>query len=232
MRIGIFSDIHGNMPALRHCLQRLEMLGVDRLVCLGDIFGYFPDGAACLDLLIDREATLLMGNHEAFLIGAAFYGEDRAEVYGYSQSSQPLSRKHHRIIQNLSPIKTLDYEGQSLLFVHGSPWDPLNGYVYPDTTGPLPFVDKTDVIFMGHTHRPYLWEQGEKQAVNVGACGLPRDNGTYASFCIYDTTSRRIEPYRSDIDIDNILAHYKNVHPQVKKTLARKERLNPAWRII
>src|SRR3990170_6662821 len=37
MRIGLISDIHGNLPALEAVLQRLEEERVDRIVCLGDV---------------------------------------------------------------------------------------------------------------------------------------------------------------------------------------------------
>src|SRR5918994_2005744 len=37
MRIGLISDIHGNLPALEAVLPRLEEEPVDRIVCLGDV---------------------------------------------------------------------------------------------------------------------------------------------------------------------------------------------------
>jgi len=41
MKIGIISDIHGNLEALKAVLMELD--DVERLVCLGDIVGYGPD---------------------------------------------------------------------------------------------------------------------------------------------------------------------------------------------
>ena len=44
MRIGIISDVHGNLPALEAVLQDLKPKGLDALYCLGDLVGYaaFP----------------------------------------------------------------------------------------------------------------------------------------------------------------------------------------------
>jgi hypothetical protein len=45
MRIAIFSDIHGNRPALTTVLADIEQQQVDRVYCLGDLVGYaaFPN---------------------------------------------------------------------------------------------------------------------------------------------------------------------------------------------
>ena len=42
MRIGIISDIHGNLPALEAVLRDIEERRFDALYCLGDLVGYAP----------------------------------------------------------------------------------------------------------------------------------------------------------------------------------------------
>ena len=37
MRLGLISDLHGNLPALEAVLGELEREGVERIVCLGDV---------------------------------------------------------------------------------------------------------------------------------------------------------------------------------------------------
>jgi predicted phosphodiesterase len=39
MRIGIISDIHGNLPALEAVLADIERRRLDALYCLGDLVG-------------------------------------------------------------------------------------------------------------------------------------------------------------------------------------------------
>ena len=47
MRVGLISDIHGNLPALEAVLADLERQQLDRVICLGDIcFG--PQVHECL----------------------------------------------------------------------------------------------------------------------------------------------------------------------------------------
>ena len=49
MRIGIFSDIHGNAEALDVVLKALEYETVDFRVCLGDLVGYGPSPNECIE---------------------------------------------------------------------------------------------------------------------------------------------------------------------------------------
>ena len=55
-RFGIVSDIHGNLHAFQAVLSRLGELGIDDLLCLGDVVGYGPFPDACLDL-VDRSSA-------------------------------------------------------------------------------------------------------------------------------------------------------------------------------
>ena len=63
MRIGILSDVHGNLEALTAVLSTLGD-EVDELMILGDVVGYGPDPVDCLEILYARRAVFLRGNHE------------------------------------------------------------------------------------------------------------------------------------------------------------------------
>jgi len=63
-RIGLFSDIHGNLEALKAVLADMEEMGVQDKFCLGDIVGYGPDPAKCLELVRDLGCPILLGNHD------------------------------------------------------------------------------------------------------------------------------------------------------------------------
>ncbi|MHC4827893.1 MAG: metallophosphoesterase family protein, partial [Planctomycetota bacterium] len=49
-RYAVISDIHGNLHALEAVLSRIETMGINELICLGDIVGYGPFPARCVDL--------------------------------------------------------------------------------------------------------------------------------------------------------------------------------------
>ena len=43
MKIAVFSDIHGNLKALKEVLEQIKEKNVDLTVFLGDIFQLFMD---------------------------------------------------------------------------------------------------------------------------------------------------------------------------------------------
>jgi len=65
--IGIISDIHGNLPALQAVLAALTTLGADRLICAGDVAGYYPFINECCQRLREAKALVVQGNHDFYL---------------------------------------------------------------------------------------------------------------------------------------------------------------------
>ncbi|MEX2219423.1 MAG: metallophosphoesterase family protein, partial [Phycisphaerales bacterium] len=61
---AVISDIHANAEALRQVLADIDRRALTRIVCLGDIVGYGPDPLECTDLVRQRCAWSLMGNHD------------------------------------------------------------------------------------------------------------------------------------------------------------------------
>ena len=62
--IAIISDIHGNLEALVAVLGQIESMGINRIMCLGDIVGYGPNPVECIQLLKDCE-TIVTGYWDA-----------------------------------------------------------------------------------------------------------------------------------------------------------------------
>lgn len=176
MRTAVISDIHGNASALRTVLADIERRGVDRIVCLGDIVGYGPDPLDCVDLVREKCAWSLMGNHDYGVLyeptnfnpgaeSAAFWTRDqfdkepdatlRAARYEF------LNRLRVRVADSIAPNGTPNAPGAiPLLAVHGSPRRPINEYIFPNDVEDAP--DKLESIFdrvsriciVGHTHVP------------------------------------------------------------------------------
>jgi len=69
VRIAVLSDIHGNLEALEAVLAEVDRSGVDLLYSLGDIVGYGPSPAACIEIVRRRAAVSLTGNHDAAVAG-------------------------------------------------------------------------------------------------------------------------------------------------------------------
>ena len=59
--LGIITDLHADLGALRAALDRLDALGVDRVVCAGDIVDGGDQPEEVIALLRKREIPCIRG---------------------------------------------------------------------------------------------------------------------------------------------------------------------------
>ena len=110
------------------------------------------------------------------------------------------------------------------MFVHGSPRDPTNEYVFPEMgfnkAVMTHFMGRFEqTCFQGHTHIPGRFTEahgfqtpeelgdefslGEhKCMINVGSVGQPRDENPKSCFVVLDTDANTVRFYRQEYDID------------------------------
>ena len=104
--------------------------------------------------------------------------------------------------------------------IHGSPEDPLNGRIYPDT--PINKKDFTpfDYVFSGHTHHAVLRKVDNTFYVNVGSIGQPRDSA-FGSVVIFDSHMDSVKFVEVQIDyrllMDAVIRHNDCTLNHVKK---------------
>lgn len=197
--LGVISDAHGNGPAFDLGIQVLKSVGADRFVFLGDAVGYIPSASVISSLQeLGGAVTCLKGNHETMLLENLGTSSEKP-AYRLALTRQILSGGQMRFIQGWKEVHTEMVNGRALLFLHGSPSDPIRGYVYPDSD--LSAIDTdADLVFMGNTHRPFLRPYNNKIFVNVGSCGLPRDDGRFASVGSIELPDMKIRILRYRVD--------------------------------
>jgi predicted phosphodiesterase len=70
MRIAVISDIHGDLDSLRQVLTAIDRGATEQIWCLGDIVGLGATAPAeVVDLVRDRCALALAGNHDRWVTG-------------------------------------------------------------------------------------------------------------------------------------------------------------------
>lgn len=224
MKIGILSDAHGNATALNRCVQVMRRSHIDLIYFLGDAVGYLPWGDQVVDILQATMVECVRGNHEAMLLGDIPLPEEKEPVYRIRAARKQISQTHRQFIQEWPDHTEVTLEGRRILLVHGSPTDYLEGYAYPETSLPFFQVRSWDVVFMGHTHYPFIKHCAETLIVNVGSCGLPRDCGNLAAFSVYDTCSNQAEVHRLEFDSENLVNRPRSefIAPEVRECLRRR----------
>lgn len=230
---ALISDIHGNLEALRSVLQDIRSQGVTEIFCLGDIIGYGPNPCECLDEVINRCRTTILGNHDqaAMFDPSGFNPVALKAVYWTRDTlnSVGTAAAINRRWDFLGELGSRHREGH-FLFVHGSAREPVNEYVFPeDVYNQL----KMDTLFsridrycfQGHTHIPGVFTTGgdfvtpedcnyeyglgaEKIMVNVGSVGQPRDGDPRSCYVILkdDRLVFRRVPYDVDATANKIYA--------------------------
>lgn len=180
MRTLIIADIHGNLPALEAVLATPEAQSCQRVISLGDQVNFGPQPRQVLLRLLEMNAIMLLGNHEARLLRV-----NAPEFAGYNWAIQ---RWTHRQLSGLDISFPMDYAEGSKLFTHGTPGDPFH-LIYPDQIPAL--LDSLPAhvthLFSGHNHAPWLVEHNGRIACNPGSLGMLEDGkGGCAPFVVME----------------------------------------------
>ncbi len=227
MKRAIISDIHGNIEALEAVLKEIQAQRPDEIICLGDIIGYGPDPVPCLDRIMAVSTLTIMGNHDqaAIFDPTGFNPVALRAIYWTRDQLEKDSRnveQSHRRWDYLGELPRRHDEGE-FLFVHGSPRDPTNEYVFPeyiyDRDKMAALMQRFEkYCFQGHTHIPGVFTESgsfftpedvknvyhlnhEKVMVNVGSVGQPRDEDPRACYVILDTDERTVTFVRIEYDV-------------------------------
>ncbi|SFC25208.1 phosphoesterase, MJ0936 family [Halobiforma haloterrestris] len=201
MKVGLISDVHGNRVALEAVLE--DMPPVDELVCAGDVVGYNPWPAACVDELRERAVPTVMGNHDAAVAAETpfrFNGMARA---GVEYAKTQLSADQLRWLADL-PTERVEFDGL-LKVVHGHPDDPdrYTRYTYPEEFSPR-LLGEEDVLVLGHTHVQGVERYAEGIVVNPGSVGQPRDGDPRAGYAVVDLEAMTVETHRVEYDVEAV----------------------------
>jgi len=199
MLVGVISDVHANRVALDAVLE--DMPEVDAMVCAGDVVGYNPWPAECVDSLRGRSVPTVMGNHDrAVVTGAGFAGNGMADA-GVRYAREALDDDRHAWLAGL-PDQRLVFNGR-LKVVHGHPGDP-NRYTYPELFSEE-LLDGEDVLVMGHTHVQAHETYDDGVVLNPGSVGQPRDEDPRAAYAIVDLDTLAVDERRVEYDVDRVV---------------------------
>lgn len=199
VRLGIISDIHGNMPALEAVLG--AMPPIDLLLCAGDVVGYYPDVNEVCDRIRQSGASVVRGNHDAYVTGALTPDPTKKAAYRTDWTRNTLTSENREWLTSLPAELRLSFGPVRVILRHASPWDE-ESYLYPDS----PLLSRLDLrpgeyLVVGHTHIPLKRWAGEGALINPGSVGQPRDYDPRASYCVLDTTTGEVEFARCSYDV-------------------------------
>jgi predicted phosphodiesterase len=192
MIVAVFSDVHGNLPALEKFVRSTRAIA-DRYVCLGDVVNYGPWNDECLELVNSLPGIVLLeGNHERLFLGAVSIQEEIALVREFYEHSI-------RYFTRRDLIAALPTSFQLDRFICKHTIDERK--VYADTG-----IEVTCNYMIGHTHQQYQIERSGKLIVNPGSIGQNRKDIDIFNYALYETSSHNITLCEEFCPIDQFVA--------------------------
>ncbi len=205
MRLAVISDPHSNLVALETLSDLLH--SCNRVVCLGDLTGYYTQPNEVISALRDLSAICVLGNHDYFALHGCPSHLPAAVQWGVAYTAEHLTADHRAWLADL-PLTWGGFIGDiSALFVHGAPWNPLHAYLYANEPrlAELDHYD-FDLIAFGQTHRALLRRDSRPLILNPGAVGQSRDVLARACAAIIDTERLGVEMISRPYDPGPVIA--------------------------
>jgi putative phosphoesterase len=194
VKLGIVSDIHGNIAGLQ---KALAVIGpVDELLCLGDSIHQYRFYNEVIALLKSVGARMIQGNHEEVFLSEAGTQAREQDTVDRELVAFVADQPHRRI---------LTYDGKTVLMIHSTPWEPRGEYIYPHNERLALFAEAgADFVLYGHTHAEVVRRIGGVLVVNPGSAGEGRytSDGLTLSCAVLDTATGegRLIHYRDPRD--------------------------------
>ncbi len=202
---AFISDVHSNLEALTAVLDDIGGLSI---FCLGDTVGYGASPNEVIELLVQRRATMIMGNHDRAALSASPTAFNARAAVAVMWNSRQLTDENRQFLQSLPRERKLVLSDVPVYMTHGSPDDNLGEYVYPVTHSDMfdHYLRKLEVkvIALGHTHLPFSVADREGIVFNPGSVGQPRDGDPRASYAILTIRDGKatVEHHRKGYDIE------------------------------
>ena len=218
MKLGIFSDVHGNLEALETVLDFLHKQDVGTYLCCGDIVGYGADPRSCIERMAQLRGPVVAGNHDWGAIGRVPAGDFNSAAR--ASLAWTIEQLHENDVSYLDSL-ALTEEFDPFYMVHSSPSAPRQWeYVFMlrDAEAEMKYFS-SNVCLVGHSHYPFAVEKrghsparllrnegfevrpDAKYLVNVGSVGQPRDGDPRSCCATYDTKTRLMSTRRLDYDV-------------------------------
>jgi predicted phosphodiesterase len=180
VRLALLSDQHGNDVAFRAAVEDVEWLGVEEIVCLGDVVQGGTEPAQTLDRLAALGCETVLGNADAFLLEVPADSPEEVtarqlEVREWTLSQ--LGAAHLAQIRSFAPVVHRELDAVSLLLFHGSPRS-YDDVLLPELGGEAlePFLGHDAALLAGgHTHLQWTCRIGDALYVNPGSVGISYD---------------------------------------------------------
>jgi putative phosphoesterase len=227
MKIGIISDIHGNLPALKVILDKFEKEECDSIYCLGDTIAIGPFSKECIELLQTLpNIKFVIGNHEEYFVRGISKVTSESMSEGEKQhqiwTANSLNDEIRDTLSKFPYLIEETIEGTNVAFMHyalnnkesNKTFKSIEKNVTEDSMNNL-FKDvDADLIFFGHEHNGSNII-GKKHYINVGSSGCTKEDITHFTIVEFAEKSYDVKVNEIKYEKDKVLRElYKREVPE------------------
>ncbi|MGY2892109.1 metallophosphoesterase family protein [Deinococcus sp. UYEF24] len=211
MRLAVFGDIHGNLPAFEATLKDIRGQSPDALLCLGDVAASGAWPRECIQLLVSLDCPVVLGNADEDMLKPRPFEPrgfpDEREIYDLDEwGREQLTSAELELLRGYQ--STVELPG--LLAFHASPEncrESLTATTPEARLAELRAGFGQQAVWMGgHTHAPLLCTLDGWRLLNPGSVGLAYEkrgdgyvNVSRAEYLILDGNGIQFRPVRYDV---------------------------------
>jgi putative phosphoesterase len=181
VKIGILSDVHGDIVSLDAALSRLRAMKCDHILCAGDLLDLEPFGEEVVRRIEAERIICIRGNHERWQLERRRRKPDMrksapsvVEAADLFSGGTELTYEARRFIGTLPSHSEAEIAGVRVAMWHARPGSDMEG-IRADDIGPAlrrRLLDQAgaEVLIVGHTHEAFSLVAGKGRILNPGAC--------------------------------------------------------------
>lgn len=222
MKLGLISDIHGNLQALGAVLKTLRLEAVDLVLCAGDLVCYGANPNEVIELLQAERIPCVTGNYDyacAFDLSKVSRGSSSPESEALKQTVLQWTKKHltrasQHFLQTLPWRSNFVFGGVRVSLFHAGLEHLDENYYLQDVEGFQYLANRVNsqIVVFGHTHVAFTKHSFTKHSftkhssstlfINPGAVGRSLDGDVRAAYAVLELPSKQLELKRISYDID------------------------------
>lgn len=183
IEIAVFSDPHGNLPALKAVLNDIKKRNITEIYCLGDFVGKGPTVNATIELCRTHCVKAVLGNWDDFLL---YSPRDEMPIRWYRDE---ISKENEDYIRSLPRVIDFYLSGKVIRLFHAHPFDVYKRlyhfenrehveemFDFSPTNEEFSIKKRADIVGYGDIHHAYFKDFDGRFLFNAGSVGNPLDS--------------------------------------------------------
>lgn len=205
MILGIYSDLHANLPALD--AMQAAAGPVDRWIALGDSVGLYPQVNEVLEWQRQNSVLYVRGDHEEALVEGGGLPGSFTGTESIKNQAKVITGDNLGLLSRLPNTCDIESDGLKICVTHFlNPESHKDGSKYAIDLSLLEnHYEGYDFVFFGHTHLPAVLYGRNTIFINPGSAGFPVDVERRCSMIVFNALNRRFDFVRFDYDSNALI---------------------------